>query len=203
MYLRMSQTSPEERIRLTDAAHAAVRGVRQTDEHRCKIAVNRETSHQWVSRTETILVEMLNERGIACTQQKAIGRYNVDIALDEFPIIVEIYGGGWHAYGRHAARYPERTKYLLDCGLDVIIIWVDAKVYPLESGAADYIVSVLDKLGSQKPARGKEHMIRGNGQSTSIGQRKFNNLPVIPSSECMDDVTGQFKPRPFDETIRM
>lgn len=203
MYVRMGQTSTEERRRLTDAAHAAVRGVTQTEEHRCKIASTRETIRFKISRAEDMFVEMLSEHGISCTQQKAFGRYNVDITLNEFPIIVEINGGGWHSFGAHAARYAKRTKYLLDCGMDVIIIWVDGINYPLESGATDYIVALSEKLGSQKPVRGHEHMIRGDGQSTSIGQRKFNDLPVVPCSERRNEITGRFDPRPFDETIEM
>jgi very-short-patch-repair endonuclease len=203
MYVRMSHTSLEERRRLTDAAHAAVRGVCQTDEHRCKIATTRQLNQTGISRTEFLFVEMLNKRGICSTQQKAFGRYNVDIALDEFPIVVEICGGGWHSFGAHAARYAERTKYILDRGLDVVVIWIAAMNYPLEGGAADYIVTLSEKLGSQKSSRGKEHMIRGNGESTSIGQRKFNDLPVIPCSECRNKITGRFDPRPFNEAIEM
>jgi len=203
MYVRMANTTLEDRIRLTTSAHTAVRGKRQTEEHREKIAATRERRKTFVSRSEEILKEMLSVRGISSTLQKAFGVYNVDIALDEFPVVVEINGGGWHAYGQHASRYAERTKYLLNCGMDVIIVWVDGKTSPLETGAADYIISTARKLSGEKTIRGKEHMIRGNGQSTSIGQRKFNNLPIIPASECRDEVTGQFKPRPFDETIRM
>lgn len=203
MYVRMHQTPIEERRRLSAAAHAAVRGKRQTDEHREKIAINREINQIGISRTETIFVDMLEKLGICCTQQKAFGRYNVDIALNEFPIVVEICGGGWHSFGAHATRYSERTKYLLNCGMHVILIWIDAMNYPLEKGAADYIVTISEKLGSQKPIRGKEHVIRGNGKSTSIGQRKFNNLPAIPCSECRNKITGRFDPRPFDETIEM
>lgn len=203
MYVRMSQTTQEDRRRLTDAAHSAVRGVSHTDEHRCKIASARELNQSYACRTEDIFIEMLNERGIACTPQKAFGRYNVDIALDESPIVVEINGGGWHGFGAHASRYAERTKYLLNCGVDVVVIWINTTNNPLESGAADYIVALADKLGSQKPIRGKERMIRGNGESTSIGQRKFNNLPSISCSECRNNITGRFEVRPFDEAIEM
>jgi very-short-patch-repair endonuclease len=203
MYTRMAQTTTEERIRLTAAAHSAIRGKCHTEEHMEKIAATRERRQTFISRSEEILADMLRERGFPCTLQKAFGKYNVDISLDEFPVIVEVNGGGWHTYGKHAARYAERTKYLLDSGVDVIIIWVNGKSIPLESGAADYIITISRELCREKTMRGKEHMIWGNGKSTSVGQRKFNNLPVIPSSECRDEVTGQFKPRPFDETIMM
>lgn len=203
MYIRMAHTSPEERSRLTDSAHAAIRGVRHTEEHRCKIAKTRENIRFKVSRTEDMFVEMLNDRGISCTQQKAFGRYNVDITIDECPIAVEINGGGWHGFGAHAARYAERTKYILDQGVHLVVIWINTSNSPLESGAADYVVALAGKLGSQKPIRGEEHMIRGDGQSTSIGQRKFNDLPVIPCSERRDNITGRFESCPFDETIKM
>lgn len=203
MYVRMSHTTAEERRRLTDAAHAAVRGMSHTEEHRCKIATAREVNQSYITRTECLFAGMLNERGISSTPQKAFGRYNVDISLDEFPIVVEICGGGWHGTGAHAARYAKRTKYLLDRGVYVVTIWLHPTQSPLESGAADYVVALTNELGSQKPARGKEKMIRGDGQSTSTGQRKFNNLPMIPCSERRNDITGRFEACPFDETIEM
>lgn len=48
---------------------------------------------------------MLRERGVEVTEQLAVGRYNVDVALDESPVAVEVSGGGGNAR-RQARRVP-------------------------------------------------------------------------------------------------
>lgn len=162
MFLRMSQTTPEERRRLTSAAHASIRGKRQTEEFRCKVASGIERSGK-ITRLEELVISDLKSRGISdIVPQKAIGRYNVDIALCECCIAVEIYGGNWHTGGRAARRFRERFDYLLNCGWTPVIIWISHRS-PFEAGATDYIVSLVEKIRRGEAIRCEEHMIRGDG----------------------------------------
>ena len=194
MFLRMSQTAPEERKRLASAAHDAVRGTSQTEEHRLKVAAGVERNCVNVSRTEIIVGEMLTERGFTFTRQKAVGRYNVDIALHEVPIAVEVFGGNWHASGRHAARFRRRTDYILDQGWSVVYIWV-SRQSPLEVGAIEYIVSLAEMLRRGEPVERREQMILGNGESTTIGECQLNGIPLVPGPNPRDNATGRFTKR--------
>jgi very-short-patch-repair endonuclease len=194
MYLRMSQTSPEERKRLASAAHDAVRGTSQTEEHRLKVAAGVERNCVNVSRTEIIVGEMLAERGFTFTRQKAVGRYNVDIALHEVPIAVEIFGGHWHCYGSHAARFRRRTDYILDQGWSVVCIWV-SRQHPLEVSAIEHIVSLAEMLRRGEPVERREQMILGNGESTTIGECQLNGIPVVPGPNPRDNATGRYAKR--------
>jgi len=150
--LRMRALSAAERQKLTAAAHEAVRGKRQSSEHRAKVARTREIKQVGVSRIEIKLMRSLRARGLSCTAQKAVGRYNIDVAINSPPIAVEIFGGGWHSKGRAAARFRQRTNYLLNRGWTPVFIWV-LRNYPLERGAIDYVVTLAEKLRRHKPAR--------------------------------------------------
>jgi hypothetical protein len=124
---------------------------------------------------------MLQERGFSVTPQKAIGIYNVDIAVNGTPVIVEIFGGGWHCSGHHLARHRERFDYLLNSGYFPIIVWVNGTRSPLESGAADYIIACIQDIRGTKPVWSKEKMIRGNGDAFSTYRIDNNDLTGIIS----------------------
>jgi very-short-patch-repair endonuclease len=189
MFTRMAHATPEERARLSEAAHAAVRGTRQTAKHRMKIAKTRETVIE-PTRIELMCGGMLADRGFYVVFQKAIGPYNVDVALPELSIAVEIFGGMWHGYGRHASRFRERTNYLIDSGWTPVIIWV-SRDYPLEQGAIEYIVALYEQVRSGKPIRGKYHMVRGDGEPVTWCDDKFNNRPRVGKHRPCDN-SGSF-----------
>jgi len=172
--IKISRLSKEEIARQTKAAHDAVRGMRRTMEDLCKRAKGKEIKQSHATRIERICAQMLWKEGFACVLQKAIGPYNVDIAITEPPITVDIFGGNWHASGRHAARFRKRFDYILDQNWLPVIIWV-IRDYPLEIRAIEYIVSLAEKIRGGETIGRQEHMIRGNGEPTTIGENNFNN----------------------------
>ena len=200
MYARMAQATPAQRLAWATPSHEASRGKRHTDEHRVKIAQTRETIAV-PTRTERKMIEALESHGLKCIPQKAIGRYNIDVALAEPRIAVEIFGGHWHAAGRHAARYRKRTDHILDAGWTQVVVWV-TRDYPIERAAVEYIVALADRLSGDKPARGEEHVIRGDAKPTAVGHAKMNNLPPIECPNPRDDATGQYM-SPLKDTVRV
>lgn len=164
---RMAKLSPVERLRLTDSAHAAVRGVSQSEKHRGKIAATRERRKTQASIYEDRLAGLLADRRLSPIPQKAVGRYNVDLALTESSVAVEVFGGHWHSSGRHATTYRKRTDYILDEGWSLVVVWCNA-LYPIGDGAADYIVSVHQACSSRETGRGQEHVIWGNGHGGPV-----------------------------------
>jgi very-short-patch-repair endonuclease len=172
MFLRMEQTSPEERLRLTTAAHNSVRGAKRSIQEKMRRAAVREDI-RYCSPIELRLINMLTDRGIKVIPQKAVGIYNIDIAIAPLRIAVEVYGGHWHAGGNHARRFRERFDFLINAGWTPIIVWV-SKQNPLTRGAADYIVSIAEKLRLNEPVGRHEHVISGGGQPSAIGSSKLN-----------------------------
>lgn len=158
--MSMAVRSPGENARNTAAAHAASRGRKATIEERCRTALTKERRQSHVSPAEMLLAEWLADLGPV--PQKAIGPYNVDLAID--PVAVEIFGGGWHASGRHAARTPKRFRYLFDAGWNVLVIWVDRRNHPLGVDAADEVRTFAEESRRDPAFRRQHRVIWGDGK---------------------------------------
>lgn len=170
MKLRMAKATPEERFALTKNAVAAVRGIPHREKFREKMAATRQQRVCQASDYERRLIALLSERRIETVPQMAIGRYNVDIAIAESTIAVEVFGGGWHGLGSQAMRFYKRTDHLIDCGWLPIFVWVN-HLYPVGHGAADYIVSVHEARCRGESTGSQEHVIWGNGHGGPVLKR--------------------------------
>lgn len=178
--LRMARMTPEARLALTDAAHTAVRGKPQSIEHRVKTALTIEANPGDPSKYEAEFSDLMNVRHpqVALVRQKAVGPYNLDFALCESRVAVEIFGGNWHTGGRHGRRYRKRTDYLIDAGWLPVIIWVK-DAWPLTEFAADYVVSLHERIRGGEPRGRQEHVIRGNGDLGPVGEFKPDDGAII------------------------
>lgn len=169
----MAERSPEENARNSAAAHEAARHHVHTEKEKIARALTRERKQLHVSPSELYLAEVLTGRGWFCTPQKAIGIYNVDLEVDD--VAIEVYGGGWHTTGRHAARSEERFKYLLE-RMNVIVIWVDRRYYPLSSRAVDSIEAFL----KADKGHGEFLVLRGDGTTFHRGKWDLHVLAIKP-----------------------
>lgn len=174
---RAAFMTPEQRLKQATAAHIAVRGKRQSRQHLIKRALFAEET---VTPTgaERELMAMLQRRRQWGVSQKAVGIYNIDIALEESRIAVEVFGGNWHATGTHAARFRERTDYILNLGWAVVIVWVEKRRYPLTEAAADQIVAFIERSSRDKSLRTKEFVLLGNGKIPA-SHRESDGWPII------------------------
>ena len=177
--LEQAGRTREQRIAYTAAAHVAARGRTHSFDEKVKRAHTREIRQLGTSPAEQLLAIWLDQRSIVTVPQKAIGPYNADLAAGT--VAVEIFGGGWHGYGRHRARTAERYRYLLDQGWSVVIVWIDQRSYQLQTLAADYIATFC-KLACRDPAlAGQYRVIWGDGhEAPSIGS-DLDKLAVKPT----------------------
>ena len=178
MYIRMKNTPPDIRKQLTIAAHIAKKGSHIPTSQLIIRAIQNQ-SKGILNTTEQLLFRMLQKQGFHITPQKAIGIYNCDLAINEPPIAIEIFGGHWHSYGRHAARMLRRSKQILNSGFSLIIIWVDALKYPLTIGSANYIISYAQKFSRNKSVRSQYRVILGNGNIAPTTKSYFNDPAFI------------------------
>lgn len=167
-----------DRARVTKAAHDACRGRGKTDEELSKSALTREKKGLPGSRSEKALADLLRGRGVQCVEQRAFGRYNVDIAVDGSRVAVEVFGGHFHFFGSHAAGFGKRDEYIRGLGWTVIYV-VATKRFPVGPNGADKIVSILEELRRSEPAVGHQYVIWGDGKPTSIRKRDFDKLSVV------------------------
>lgn len=178
--LAHARRTPEQNAAWTVAAHAAVRGRPVPFEAKCRNALTRQHRRIYGSPAETLLIEWLGQRGNhVVVPQQAIGPYNADIALG--PVAVEIFGGGWHSYGRHKARSTERYRYILDQGFAVVIIWVNRRAgHPLTSVAADSVAAFAQLASLDPTVRGQYRVIWGDGCDVTAFCPDLDHLAVIP-----------------------
>lgn len=185
-YPRQSRATPEERRKNAEAAHAAVRGTRQSFEHLCKRAATNE-QRGLMSKYERTIFDALQR--FNPIPQKAVDAYNIDLAFAERSVAVEVFGGGWHKGGRHAKRFRKRTDYLLNRGWEVIIVWV-IKHYPLTKGTIDYILARLKIPRSAKPKRCQELVIYGTGEVIPASSYNPNNGSTVKRFKGSDRIRG-------------
>lgn len=193
--LAYSRTTPEFRQMVTKPAHDAARGRKCSFEEMSKRAATRE-ARPVLNCAEKSICEALSE-WFEVAPQKAFGKYNVDVAIKKPAVAVEIFGGGWHNSGHHKARFIDRSRYLLNSGVSLLIIWVDARRFPLTRCAAHEARAFADFVSGNPSAVGHYRVISGNGQVLAELSNHFNDRATIEALGI-----GHRAPLPMDAGSR-
>lgn len=172
----MSRLNAEQRRLQTEAANEAARGRKASHEELCKKASTRERRRSNIGKDEPILQAMLEERGIRCVAQKAIGPYNCDLASE--PVAVEVFSGNFHFSGRHWERLPKRLHYLMNHGWSVVMVLVGSKA-PLTPAGADKVVSLIQEARRHEPSWSGYRMILGTGEFVAAGSSEDDERAII------------------------
>ena len=180
--------TPVQRANQVRSAHAAAKGRIASESELIAKANAREAN--WDKHITIDESNLLFALGQNITPQKAVGIYNIDLALNEFSIAVEIYGGGWHASGRHFTRHFERTKYLLNLGWTVVIVWTDGRRHPFTYGTAYYIIELAEVFSARPPVLPQYHVILGDGNLAPTIKSKLNSDNIIERLGCRRDPSG-------------
>lgn len=138
-FVRASRLTPIERQLQARAAHAAKRGKREPEEQRERVALAREKARTSMSDIELQITAHLWADDIDVVPQKAVGRYNIDLAIGD--LAVEVLGGAWHTSKRHA----DRTAFLLDQGWRVLFLWLDKRHAPTLSAVDAIRIAMRSK----------------------------------------------------------
>ncbi|MEY4762842.1 MAG: hypothetical protein RLZZ200_2698 [Pseudomonadota bacterium] len=158
--------SPRQRAHQVKAAHQATLGMPKSMAAKEAHARATEARLHHVSPLEITLIDAIRQRGYRPHQQTAIGPYNCDFSLNG--VAVEVFGGQWHFYGRHAARMPERTRYILDRGWPMIFTVIDNN-FPIGPRLADEVIAATHEMRRDPTAPAQYRVIRGDGQLLSAG----------------------------------
>lgn len=172
------QTMPlEERRKIVRAANEASRGRRHTFEERCLMARTHEARQTGISERERVLQRLLAACGVEARLQTAIGPYNADLTTGA--VAVEVFGGHWHGSGRHAQRARKRTRYILDQGWVLVVVW-DTKRHPLGVRAAQNIVALAKAASLDETLRRQHWVIWGCGEPPPGGGRDMDDIAGVP-----------------------
>lgn len=174
MYARMT---PEQRRSIVAKANAAKRGRPASLLTLERAALTRERTMVSAGRYDLLLALWLTQRGVELTPQMALGRYNVDIAVHEPRVIVEVLGEA------HTARPAKRREYILNEGWRLIEVVVKGPIAALTELAANRIVALLKEASTNESSWGQHCVIGGYGETLPRFAGDFDNWASIKGSE--------------------
>lgn len=152
-------------------AHDAARGRKHTLDERLLRAATNERRVLHASEYEVQFSGLLLDRGIEHVPQRQIGPYNVDLAVAELPVAVEIRGGNGGSH--REPRRTQRLEYLLGEGWSVLEVLVRyGRFRPVTDGSADYLVAWLEELRLD-PSAASEHRVVGANGDPYAGSRLY------------------------------
>lgn len=166
--------------------HIATKGCKKsfkTLEKRAKTMEKVKTLH--IGIFESIIADKITSNGFSIVTQKAIGKYNIDIFVNG-RIAVEVWGGGWHFYGRHKARFSKRTKEVLNSGHPLIIVNITntCNIDAIYSN----LIRLLNILCSNPSPACEYWMIRSTGDLILGGNINNVNISNIRASKNTVDL---------------
>jgi hypothetical protein len=136
--------------------------------------------------------QVLEGRGFSAVLELPEGKYNIDLAICELSVAVELHGGGWHRYGRHWARRKERIEKLLSGGWKLIEVWgVGGPGWDPER-VADQVVAIAKGSGPDPSPGCKHWMLACDGQPSRVLRSQGYEVPPITHAERREDSSGRY-----------
>jgi very-short-patch-repair endonuclease len=169
--LALSRSSGISRSSLTrrlKAAGVRLRGVEHNggNSHRarCRASLTAELHQSHAVPNEGALLALLRDRGFDPLPQRAVGSYNLDIAV--LPVAVEVLGSDWHNSPRKRIHLRKRTEYLLDHGWNVIYVILRRSGHPSRQ-VTDQVVAFIERSRSDPSFHGEYRVIGSQGQASA------------------------------------
>jgi very-short-patch-repair endonuclease len=149
------------------------------EEEMLRAAATRQERRTRRGRYEDPLAMILRECRGDVIQQRAVGHYNIDVALDEARVAVEVQGS--KITGKSCTNLAHRAERILNAGWTMIFgLWWDAP--PDIAACAEYIVALAERASGDESLRGRYGVIGSDGQPLPGTRLKLDHLPAIPSA---------------------
>lgn len=178
-WVSMDRAATERQL---SAAWAATRGREVGD--RELLARNRaRRKTQCYGLFEVDLMMMLSAAGLSISDQHAVGRYNLDLAINPPGIAVEVVASRRNSSA--TAQFLKRTEYLLDREWLVIVVlcWgkrADGSDRSLPPDVTEKVLSVTQLASSDETLRGRYGVIGSERYPRAARRLQFEHLPAIP-----------------------
>jgi very-short-patch-repair endonuclease len=186
---KWERMTPSQRRRQVRAAHEATKGRSIPLKSKVRRAKTLERTLVHSTPEELWFADVLRDKGLLITPQKAVREYNVDIATHVPPVAVEIFGGNWHRL-RDAETFNERCIKLFNLGWHVLIIWTNKARYPMNTVAADYVAAFCQFAGSEPASRREYRVILGNGEAAPTSKTYLNDRATVEGFGGRFDSSG-------------
>jgi transposase len=165
MYLRMANSTPDERQALSKKAHDAIRGVKRKKQELTERAITRQKTRQYIGQGEELLNQWLIKRGFKTIPQMAVDRFNIDIAIP--PVAVELKISS--TLPITATNDLKKIIYLTNNHWSVIYIQIKY-IDMLSEIQADYIARFIKQVRSNPSLIGEYRVIGCNAKLKSRGR---------------------------------
>lgn len=150
---RYRDTTKEYRKSLTKKANEAMRGRTVPDDQRNKMAIALEKSLARQGRGEKYIYNLLSDRGYIGIAEKAVGRFNVDIAFGKIAVEIKV-----STNNPMKIFDAKKIKYLCERGWNIFYVWVGEFRFLSESHA-DEIISFIEECRRTPSMAGEYRMI--------------------------------------------
>ena len=161
MYLRMSQTTPDERKRLAKAANDAKRGLANSPEMLHKRAI---AQKRFIGMFEQEFIDAIENAGISTFPQEPFLSYNLDIGCGN--IAVEIHT---QTASPLSVRFIKKLVDCVNSGKSMIYVWINPRQKVLLPECYDKVISILQGFRLNPPANSQYWVVRGTGEIYSSG----------------------------------
>lgn len=177
--LKWSQMTDKQRANQVKRAHQAVAD--KPPEFFAAAAIKqakaKEKSLAKTGFMESEFISAFEKMGYIITPQKAVGPYNIDIAIGNAAIEVHINPSNPHGH----PYYAKRVVDLLELGWHVIYIKITSDV--LVERATEKVCAMLDLIRTNKPELAQYGVIRGTGELMASGCLDGNKLACVTGSD--------------------
>lgn len=178
-FYRMERTTPEERMRLTEAAHNAVRGIPHTREQRQKMMVTRKNRRveKFVGFGEDAIKDRLVNAGFCVVPQEVFDIYNIDLMVNGNIAVEILIGSGYTKISK--GKGLEKNKKLIESGyFPFWILWTDGESLMHN---IDNIISDIDLISRNPSALGKYRVVMCRAERFTRFHNERGQFSVKPS----------------------
>lgn len=161
MYLRMSQTSQEERKNLAKAANIAKRGSKNTPEMLHKRALAKK---RFVGAFEQEFIDAISAAGIVTFPQEPFLSYNLDIGCGD--IAVEIHT---QCASPLTTKFIKKVMNCVNSGKSMIYVWISPRNFVATPECYEKVIATIQEFRRNPPSRSQYWVIRGTGEIYAAG----------------------------------
>jgi very-short-patch-repair endonuclease len=183
--LRASRASDEQRAIWRDRFEP-IRRKSTTPTALARRAVARQTVEGQIGRFERETEEALARCGFEPRRQVAVGKYNVDLAVNQLAVEIHTNAHGPRT-GSRIGTIQSRVDYLTDQGWTVLYVWCP---YGINPGDARNVIARVDELRGSPAVPGEYRVLRCHGYPPALGRPQHNYLPLMPTASGMGRVRG-------------
>lgn len=178
--LKWSLMDPIQRAAQTAAAHKAsaikFRGVKPSAGAMIAKSAMWERT-KFMTKSEATVSAILKDIGIPHTPQKVVGTYNIDLAVDELPIAVEVCWS--HPGATYGPKLRRKIEHLLDRGWLVVFIWMLSGNTLNLGRINEHMPAWLDRARRDKSVFGRYGVIRCDRKTGPILREYLDGLPMV------------------------